>query len=109
MPWGDTVLFGHVRDLESVSGVVSGASVLVRYEPTVAREAEAEKALVPAFHAERQKRVVIAIAHRLSTIRTADRICVVDNGKIVESGSHEELMKNPEGAYRRFVELQLSA
>jgi ABC-type multidrug transport system fused ATPase/permease subunit len=40
-------------------------------------------------------------------IRTADRICVVDDGQIVESGSHEELMQNPVGAYRRFVELQL--
>jgi len=106
---GDTLSVGQKQRLAIARGLVSRSPVLVLDEPTAALDPETENALVQALHAEREKRVLIVIAHRLSTIRTADRICVVDNGKIVESGSHEELMKNPEGAYRRFVELQLSA
>ena len=106
---GDTLSVGQKQRLAIARGLVSRSPVLVLDEPTAALDPETENALVHALQAEREKRVLIVIAHRLSTIRTADRICVVDNGKIVESGSHEELMKNPEGAYRRFVELQLSA
>lgn len=106
---GDTLSVGQKQRLAIARGLVSRSPVLVLDEPTAALDPETENALVQALQAEREKRVLIVIAHRLSTIRTADRICVVDDGKIVESGSHEELMKNPEGAYRRFVELQLSA
>ena len=102
---GDTLSVGQKQRLAIARGLVSRSPVLVLDEPTAALDPETENALVQALQAEREKRVLIVIAHRLSTIRTADRICVVDNGKIVESGSHEELMKNPEGAYRRFVEL----
>ena len=56
---------------------------------------------------EREKRILIVVAHRLSIIRMADRICVVDDGRIVESGRYKELIQDPSGAYRRFVELQL--
>ena len=56
---------------------------------------------------QRETRILIVIAHGLSTIRMANRICTVDDGRIVESGRHEELMQNPSGAYRRFFELQL--
>jgi len=76
-------------------------------EPTAALDPETENALVQALQVEREKRILIVIAHRLSTIRMADRICVVDDGRIVESGRHEELMQNQSGAYRRFIELQL--
>ena len=106
---GDTLSVGQKQRLAIARGLVSRSPVLVLDEPTAALDPETENALVQALQAEREKRVLIVIAHRLSTIRTADQICVVDDGKIVETGSHEELMKNPEGAYRRFVELQLSA
>ena len=51
-------------------------------------------------------RTTIVIAHRLSTIRNADVICVVHNGRIVETGSHEELMENWDGHYTSLVRLQ---
>ena len=51
-------------------------------------------------------RTTIVIAHRLSTIRNADVICVVHNGRIVESGSHKELMENLDGQYTSLVRLQ---
>jgi ABC-type multidrug transport system fused ATPase/permease subunit len=50
-------------------------------------------------------RTAIVIAHRLSTIRSADRVVVMEEGKIVESGSHTELLSN-DGAYRRLYEAQ---
>ena len=106
---GDTLSVGQKQRLAIARGLVSRSKVLVLDEPTAALDPETENALVQALQAERDKRVLIVIAHRLSTIRTADRICVVDDGRIVESGSHEELMQNPAGAYRRFVELQLSS
>jgi ABC-type multidrug transport system fused ATPase/permease subunit len=50
---------------------------------------------------------VVIIAHRLSTIRNADIICVVEDGGIIERGSHEELMSIPDGAYNSLVRRQL--
>jgi ATP-binding cassette subfamily B (MDR/TAP) protein 1 len=50
---------------------------------------------------------VVIIAHRLSTIRNADIICVVENGGIIEQGSHEELMSIIDGAYNSLVRRQL--
>lgn len=49
----------------------------------------------------------VVIAHRLRTVRNADAIAVVNNGKIVELGSHDELMKSPTGYYRSMVEKSL--
>lgn len=51
-------------------------------------------------------RTSIVIAHRLSTIRNADKILVLENGRVVEEGSHDELMAQNAGAYRGLVELQ---
>lgn len=76
-------------------------------EPTASLDPETENALISALNAERERRLLIVIAHRLSTIRTADRIYFLEDGQIVETGSHDELVQKPDGAYRRFVELQL--
>ena len=70
---------------------------------------ESVDALVKALQTERGQRLLIVIAHRLSTIRSADRIVFIDRGKILETGSHDELMARRGGAYRRFVDLQIGA
>ena len=57
----------------------------------------------------REGRTTIVIAHRLSTIKTADIICGFDNGKIVEQGTHEELMELNNGIYCQLVKNQVSS
>ena len=106
---GARLSVGQKQRLAIARGLVSPAPILVLDEPTAALDPETENALVEALKAERSRRLLIVIAHRLSTIRTADRICFLDEGRIVETGSHDELMAKPNGAYRRFVELQVGA
>ncbi|MBM4205293.1 MAG: ABC transporter ATP-binding protein [Gammaproteobacteria bacterium] len=104
-----TLSGGQKQRLAIARGLVSPAPILVLDEPTAALDPETENALMEALQAERQKRLLVIIAHRLSTIRTADRIVFIDRGRIVETGSHNELMANPNGAYRRFVDLHTGA
>ena len=103
---GATLSVGQKQRLAIARGLVSDAPVLVLDEPTAALDPETENALVAALQAERSRRLLIVIAHRLSTIRSADRICFLDAGRIVETGTHDELMALPNGAYQRFANLQ---
>ena len=104
---GATLSVGQKQRLAIARGLVSRAPVLVLDEPTAALDPETENALVAALQAERAQRLLIVIAHRLSTIRSADRIVFIEEGRIVETGTHAELMRRRAGAYRRFVELQV--
>lgn len=104
---GGTLSVGQKQRLAIARGLVSKAPVLVLDEPTASLDPETENALVAALEAGRRDRLLVVIAHRLSTIRRADRICFMDEGRIVESGSHDELMALANGAYRTFVELQV--
>ena len=106
---GATLSVGQKQRLAIARGLISKAPILILDEPTAALDPETETALVDALQRERDRRVLIIIAHRLSTIRSADRIVFLEAGRVVESGSHVELLAKPESAYRRFIELQVGS
>lgn len=72
-------------------------------EATANVDPENEQELMAAIDALTREKTIFMIAHRLKTVRNADRILVVDSGRIVQQGKHEELMRE-EGIYKRFVQ-----
>ena len=97
---------GQKQRIAIARGLLRESRILVLDEPTSALDPETEKYLVESLHEAAKDRLVMIIAHRLSTIRQADQIVFLDQGKVLEQGSHEELLEIPDGHYRRFVELQ---
>jgi ATP-binding cassette subfamily B protein len=83
----------------------SRADILVLDEPTSAMDASAEATVFQHFRTLTRGRIAILISHRFSTVRMADQIVVIENGRIIEHGSHEELMKL-NGHYAHLFSLQ---
>ncbi len=81
------------------------ANILVLDEPTAAMDAQAEATIFEHFQEHSKDKIAILISHRFSTVRKASKIIVVDNGRIIESGTHEELVALG-GRYQHLFELQ---
>lgn len=90
---------GEKQRVAIARAILKKAPILILDEATSALDSKSEKAIVAALDNLMKNRTTIVIAHRLSTIRKLDRIIVLHDGRIVEDGSHEELLKRSKGVY----------
>ncbi|AUO08960.1 MULTISPECIES: ABC transporter ATP-binding protein [Paenibacillus] len=91
---------GQKQRISIARALLKNAPLLLLDEPTSALDSQSEAQVQIAMNAAMQDRTVLVIAHRLSTVRQANRIIVLDQGSIVESGTHEELLGR-DGVYRK--------
>jgi subfamily B ATP-binding cassette protein MsbA len=96
---------GQRQRLAIARAILKNAPILILDEATSHLDTESEMLVQKALANLMTGRTVIVIAHRISTIRRADKIVVLDRGRIVETGSHEELIRHG-GIYHRLHELQ---
>ncbi len=98
---------GQRQRIAIARAVLKDPKILILDEATSSLDSESERLVQEALDKLMQGRTSLVIAHRLSTIRNADRILVLDRGKIIESGSHRELLELKGGLYKNLLELQM--
>ena len=94
---------GEKQRISIARAIMKDAPIIILDEATANVDPENEQELTAAIEALTKEKTIMMIAHRLKTVRHADNILVIDGGKIVQSGTHDELMHQG-GIYRRFVE-----
>jgi ATP-binding cassette subfamily B protein len=104
---GGSNLSGGERQRVAIArAILSDPPVLILDEATSAVDSETEKAIQIAINNLVKGRTTIAIAHRLATLRNASRLLVIEDGQVVEVGTHEELLANEEGHFATLVRIQ---
>ncbi|XP_030551796.1 ABC transporter B family member 4-like isoform X1 [Rhodamnia argentea] len=97
---------GQKQRVAIARAILKDPRILLLDEATSALDAESERIVQEALDRIMANRTTVIVAHRLSTIRNADMISVIHQGKIVEKGTHTELLKDPNGAYSQLIRLQ---
>jgi len=100
---------GQRQRVAIARAMLKDAPILILDEATSSLDSEAERHIQASLNLliEDKSKTLIAVAHRLSTLKHLDRIIVLDNGKIIEEGKHEELLENEQSLYKKLWELQV--
>lgn len=105
---GASLSGGEKQRISIARAILKDAPIIILDEATASVDPENERELQSAISALTKDKTIIMIAHRLSTVRNADQIIVLDEGRIVQRGTHRGLMKQ-DGLYRRFVDIREQA
>ncbi|MCX6704733.1 MAG: ATP-binding cassette domain-containing protein, partial [Candidatus Woesebacteria bacterium] len=99
---------GQKQRLAIARMILSDPDIVIFDEATSQLDSESEKLIQDAFWKARRGKTTIIVAHRLSTVMRADKIVVMENGKITETGTHESLLKKKNSLYSHFWNLQIA-
>ena len=99
---------GERQRLSIARAILRNPKILILDEATAAMDTETERNIQASLTQLQQGRTTIAIAHRLSTLRDADKLAVIDKGRVIEFGTHEELLAL-KGTYFKLYSLQMEA
>ena len=97
---------GERQRVAIARAILKNAPILILDEATSSLDSNSEMLIQDALNTLMEGRTTIVIAHRLSTIQKMDRIIVIDQGKIIEQGSHQQLLENENSLYKKLWELQ---
>ncbi len=104
--WPQTLSGGERQRISIARAILNDPAILILDEATSSVDTETEALIQEALDRLTTNRTTIAIAHRLSTLRKADRLLIMENGKVIEEGTHGELAEREAGLYAKLLRMQ---